>query len=155
MKVGKEGIVGAMAALDAWEKRDHAGIRVRETGSLTLWMARLQGVAGVSARLEPDPTRNPLDRLRLAVDPERAGITAWDLADALASGDPPVIVRDHEVEHGFFYLDPCNLHPGEAEIVADRIVRELERARTRPPGRPSSAVERNARRFQRLLAWPD
>jgi D-glucosaminate-6-phosphate ammonia-lyase len=155
MKVGKEGIVGAMAALDAWEKRDHAGIRVRETGYLTLWMARLQGIAGVTACLEPDPTRNPLDRLRLAVDPERAGITAWDLANALAAGDPPMIVRDHEVEHGFFYLDPCNLHPGEAEIVADRIVQELERARTRPARQPTSSAERKARRFQQLLAWPD
>ena len=155
MKVGKEGIVGAMAALDAWEKRDHAGIRARETGYLTLWLARLQGIAGVTACLEPDPTRNPLDRLRLAVDPERAGITAWDLADALAAGDPPVIVRDHEVEHGFFYLDPCNLHPGEAEIVAERITQELARAKAQPTRPVSSAAERKARRFQRLLAWPD
>ena len=155
MKVGKEGIVGAMAALDAWEKRDHAGIRARETGYLTLWLARLQGIAGVTACLEPDPTRNPLDRLQLAVDPERAGITAWDLADALAAGDPPVIVRDHEVEHGFFYLDPCNLHPGEAEIVAERITQELARAKAQPTRPVSSAAERKARRFQRLLAWPD
>ena len=35
---------------------------------------------------------------------------------------PPVIVRDHEVEQGFFQLDPCNLHPGEAPVVADRIL---------------------------------
>jgi L-seryl-tRNA(Ser) seleniumtransferase len=155
MKVGKEGIVGAMAALEAWETRDHAGIRARETGYLTLWMERLRGISGVTACLEPDPTRNPLDRLKLAVEPERAGLTAWDLADALAAGDPPVIVRDHEVEHGFFYLDPCNLHPGEAEIVAERIAQELERTRMQAPGHPSSVAERKARRFQRLLAWPD
>lgn len=36
-----------------------------------------------------------------------------------------MIVRDHEVEHGHFSLDPCNLHRGEAEVVADRIVAEL------------------------------
>jgi L-seryl-tRNA(Ser) seleniumtransferase len=135
--------------------RDHAGIRARETGYLTLWMERLRGIPGVTACLEPDPTRNPLDRLKLAVDPERARITAWDLADALAAGDPPVIVGDHVVEHGYFYLDPCNLHPGEAEIVAERIAQELERARTRPPGQASSAADRKARRFQRLLSWPD
>jgi L-seryl-tRNA(Ser) seleniumtransferase len=155
MKVGKEGIVGAMAALQAWEKRDHAAIRARETDHLLLWQRRFEGMPGVTISLEPDPTRNPLDRLKLALEPERARITAWELADALAAGNPPVIVRDHEVEHGFFYLDPCNLHPGEAEVVADRVVRELERARARGRGQEYSAAERRARRLERLLTWPD
>ena len=61
---------------------------------------------------DPDPTFNPLDRLKVQSS-RCAHITAWDLADALASGTQPVIVRDHEVEHGYFYIDPCNLHPGE------------------------------------------
>ena len=43
------------------------------------------------------------------VDPA-AGVDAGTLAAALAAGDPPVIVRDHMIEHGFFDLDPCNLH---------------------------------------------
>jgi uncharacterized pyridoxal phosphate-dependent enzyme len=155
MKVGKEGIVGAMAALEAWEKRDHAAVRAREAGHLMLWRKRFEGLPGVTVSIEADPTRNPLDRLKLALNPERAGTTAWELADALAAGDPPVIVRDHEAEHGFFYLDPCNLHPGEAEVVADRVVRELERARTRSRGQEYSQAERRARRFERLMAWPD
>ena len=74
----------------------------------------------------PDPTDNPLDRLKVAVDPDAARITAWDLATALAKGDRPVIVRDHEAEHGHFFLDPCNLHPGEAEVVAGRLVSTLK-----------------------------
>lgn len=155
MKVGKEGIVGAMAALEAWEKREHAAIRARETDHLMLWRKRFEGLPGVTVSIEPDPTKNPLDRLKLALDPERARIAAWELADALAAGNPPVIVRDHEAEHGFFYMDPCNLHPGEAEVVADRVVQELERARTRSRGQDYSAALRKARRFERLLAWPD
>ncbi len=155
MKVGKEGIAGAMAALEAWEKRDHPAVRERETEHLRLWMARLSGMAGVTAILVPDPTNNPLDRLKLVLASEQAGLTAWELADALAAGNPPVIVRDHEVEHGFFYLDPCNLHPGEAEVVTDRIAAELEKARRNPPAPRYSAAERKARRFEQLLAWPD
>ncbi|MGH7189790.1 MAG: hypothetical protein ACREF0_11510 [Acetobacteraceae bacterium] len=38
-------------------------------------------------------------------------------------------VRDHEIEHGTFFLDPCTLHPGEERIAADRLDAELERAR--------------------------
>ena len=106
------------------------------------------------AEVLPDPTNNPLDRLRLHVNPDEARITATDLAGALAAGDPPVIVRDHHAEHGFFELDPCNLHDGEAEIVADRITGELERARLHgSPGRSLSELKAEAMR--RLLAWPD
>jgi L-seryl-tRNA(Ser) seleniumtransferase len=155
MKVGKEGMVGTIAALEAWAKRDHAAVRTLETGHLTLWRERFSGRLGVTVTLEPDPTNNPLDRLKVAVDPEAARTTAWELADALAAGDPPVIVRDHEVEHGYFYLDPCNLHPGEAAIVADRMIQELEKAqRQGTPGTISTAA-RKARRFEKLLTWPD
>jgi D-glucosaminate-6-phosphate ammonia-lyase len=159
MKVGKEGIAGTMAALEAWEHRDADAVRAVELGHLELWLERLQGEPGVSVSIVPDPTDNPLDRLRLAVAPEAAGLTAWELADALAAGDPPVIVRDHEVEHGHFFLDPCNLHPGEAEVVARRILEELARARARAGmpdrGATPTAADRKARRFERLLRWPD
>jgi L-seryl-tRNA(Ser) seleniumtransferase len=103
----------------------------------------------------PDPTDNPLSRMQLAVDPAASRNTAWALADALAAGDPPVIVRDHEVEHGFFYLDPCNLHPGEETVVADRVVAECEQALKRNAPPEGTQAERRARRFQRLMAWPD
>jgi L-seryl-tRNA(Ser) seleniumtransferase len=155
MKVGKEGIVGAMAALEAWEKRDHVAIRAIETSHLQLWMGRLADQPGVVARVVPDPTGNPLERIAVDVDPNYAFITAWELADRLAAGDPPIIVRDHEAEHNYFFLDPCNLHPGEAEIVAARILEELALARARRQTSAYSAAERKARRFARLLRWPD
>ena len=153
MKVGKETIAGLVAALEAWEPRDHAGIRARESGYLTLWQERLDGLPGVRTELIPDPTQNPLDRLRLHVDPATAGITAWDLSTALAAGEPPVIVRDHQVEGGFFDMDPCNLHPGEAETVAASLVSVLRRARTRHVPATDLGVRRAAQE-ESLLRWP-
>lgn len=149
MKVGKESIAGLMAALEAWEVRDHDGIRARERAALDLWLAALEGKPGITARLDPDPTHNPLDRLIVHVDP-RSGFTATGLAAALAAGDPPVIVRGHESELGYFYLDPCNLHPGEAEVVAQRLTETLatpEKFETAlmPPRKSSAGV----------LRWPD
>ncbi|TBF89420.1 aminotransferase class V-fold PLP-dependent enzyme [Rhizobium leguminosarum] len=155
MKVGKESIFGVMAALEAWENRDHAGIRERETGYLNLWKRTLDGRPGLTALIEPDPTNNPLDRLRLIVDPEQAHITAWDLADALAKGSPPIIVRDHEVEHRYFYLDPCNLHPGEETIVAERLAQELDKARASNEIIATPIENRSRHRFDGALRWPD
>jgi D-glucosaminate-6-phosphate ammonia-lyase len=152
MKVGKEGIAGAIAALHAWALRDHAAVRERETGHLRLWQERLGRLAGIHATIVPDPTDNPLDRLKIEIVPAEAGTTAWALASALAAADPPVIVRDHEVEHGHFYLDPCNLHDGEDEIVATQIERTLQGIR----GRPGPTLdELRERALTRLLAWPD
>ncbi|MCG3024206.1 hypothetical protein, partial [Escherichia coli] len=85
---------------------------------LELWKKTLDGRPGITALIEPDPTNNPLDRLRVIVSATDAHITAWDLVTALARGNPPIITRDHEVEHNYFYLDPCNLHPGQETVVA-------------------------------------
>ena len=120
MKVGKESIAGVMAALQAWGRRDHQAIRARERQALDLWMQVIAPSADVICRLVPDPTCNPLDRLRVTVLPT-SHWTACRLADALAAADPPVMVRDYQTDLGYFDLDPCNLHPGEAEKVAQQL----------------------------------
>ncbi len=155
MKVGKESVFGVMAALEAWETRDHDGIRARETGYLHLWRDTLEGRPGVQALIEPDPTNNPLDRMRVIISAPEAHITAWDLADALARGTPPIIVRDHEVEHRYFYLDPCNLHPGQETIVANRLAEELDKARASNEVIATPLENRSKHRFDGALRWPD
>jgi D-glucosaminate-6-phosphate ammonia-lyase len=155
MKVGKEGIAGTIAALEAWERRDHAAIRARETEALVLWRETLQARPGLTAVIVPDPTDNPLERLQVAVEPAAAHITAWDLADRLAAGSQPVILRDHEIEHGWFLMDPCNLHTGEAAIVAARLTEELDRALASNEIIATPVAERRARRARARLAWPD
>ncbi|TDK32285.1 aminotransferase class V-fold PLP-dependent enzyme [Rhizobium deserti] len=155
MKVGKESIFGVMATLEAWEKRDHSGIRERETGYLNLWKQTLDGRPGITALIEPDPTNNPLDRMRVIVSPQEAHITAWDLAGALRKGSPPIIVRDHEVEHHYFYLDPCNLHPGQETIVANRLAEELDKARASNEIIASPIEDLSRHRFDGMLRWPD
>jgi uncharacterized pyridoxal phosphate-dependent enzyme len=155
MKVGKESVYGVMAALEAWEKRDHTAVRAREKSFLDLWQATLQGFAGVNAVIEADPTNNPLDRLRVNINPQETHITAWDLVDALARGTPPIIARDHEVEHQYFYLDPCNLHDGQETIVAKRLSEELTKARGSNEIIATPLADRTKRRFDSLRRWPD
>jgi hypothetical protein len=42
--------------------------------------ARLSRLTGLAPTISPDPTGNPLSRLQVRVDPEKARIAAWDLA---------------------------------------------------------------------------
>ena len=146
MKVGKESIAGAMAALTAWGNRDAAAIRAREAAALILWRDAARDFPGIDANIVPDPTDNPLDRLKVVVDPTKAGASALDIAADLAAGEPAIIVRDHEADNGLFQLDPCNLHPGQAELVASRLRQTLERARRHelPPVDPDAWRRRGA-----------
>jgi L-seryl-tRNA(Ser) seleniumtransferase len=155
MKVGKETIVGVSAALTAWKTRDHLGIRARERAALDVWVSALAGRPGVTATIVPDPTDNPLDRLKVAIDPNEARITAWNLAMRLAAGDPPVIVRDHEIEHGHFFLDPCNLHPEQEHMVASRLIEELGKAALSNDVIATPIEEVWLARERAVLDWPD
>src|SRR3712207_7211345 len=49
-KVGKEGILGAIVALEAWGRRDHEGERGRELKLVEGWMAALAGLPGQIGR---------------------------------------------------------------------------------------------------------
>ena len=156
MKVGKEGILGTIAALEAWEGRDHAGARERERKIVSSWLGSLDGHDGIDLAVVPDWTGNPIDRLRVTVDPVRAKLFAWELADRLAGADPAIVVRDDLIEQGFFFLDPCNLEPEEAQLVSDRILALLDEARTgAAPGCKYTWSERRRRSIESALRWPD
>jgi L-seryl-tRNA(Ser) seleniumtransferase len=155
MKVGKESIVGAMAALRAWKARDPVLIRARERKALTCWIDAVKGRPGISAYIDPDPTGNPLERLKITIKPSEARITAWDLANRLASGDIPVIVRDLEIERGYFWLDPCNLHSDQEFTVAQRLTTELDRALASSAIIATPFTEYLLARDAALLDWPN
>jgi len=121
MKIGKESIAGTISAMEEWAKRDHAGILAEETAALSLWIDSVEGLSGINAERVDDPTGNPLQRLQVNVDEEKAGASAAAFARAFGEQDPAIIVRNHEVELGHFFLDPCNLAPGQAEIVAQSL----------------------------------
>ena len=155
MKIGKEGIAGTIAALEAWEKRDHKSIYDREQRYLNHWQKVLSDVEGLFLDLHHDWTNNPITRLKVSVNPENAGLFAWELADRLSAGEPSIQVRDDLIEHGYFFLDPCNLLPGEEIVVGQKIADEMRLARDKRNGRRYSFSERRRRSAASLLRWPD
>ncbi len=156
MKAGKESIAGALAALKAWVARDHAAERRAAREKLDYWRRRLDGHAGIKASIDPDPTGNPFERLKIAVDPARAGLSAVQLVCELETGSPPIAVRAHDIEQGCFVMDPRSLGEGELEVVADRLCAVLDAAKA---GRKASAAadvqQWKLQKVQALKSWPD
>ncbi|MBB3933481.1 L-seryl-tRNA(Ser) seleniumtransferase [Kaistia hirudinis] len=153
MKVGKEGIVGAIAALEAWAERDPVATRSREEAIVTLWFERLANVPGLALRRLPDWTGNPIDRVELTVGRD-AGLFAWELASRLAGRSPSIRVRDDLADSGVVHLDPCNLTRDEAVAVAVAITDVIEEARAAGDGFRENFAEHRANGLAGALAWP-
>ena len=155
MKVGKEGVLGTIAALEAWARRDHAAEAAREASILAEWEARLAGVPGLRLARHADWTGNPITRLELTLDPGAAGLEAWELADRLSGRDPAIHVRDDLAEHQRLYLDPCNVTAEEARLVGAAIVDEVARALQAGDGRRIGLAERRRLAAEAARRWPD
>lgn len=152
MKIGKESIFGAMAALTAWASRDHAAIRQQEHATLKLWAKACQGFKGIDTNIQADVTHNPLDRLKITINSAEANASPAAIAHALGQYEPPILVRDHEVELGYIQLDPCNLADGHAEIVAIALKQVLQQAAKGQLQEPDTNLTRNAG-IQSYLNW--
>lgn len=122
MKVGKEGIVGLMAALEAWQAGYHEERRQAEKARVHRFVERLDHLEGIQvSAVWPEPDPYPIMRAKVSVDPETADLNAMALVTLLSDGDPTIKTRSHHVEEGYFLLDPFTLTDEDVEFICDRI----------------------------------
>jgi len=125
MKIGKEGIAGAIAALDRWESLDHATEQRSQEMNLVIFEESLQDLDGVRLLRVADPTGNPIQRLRVCLDLTVDPRWAHSIVTELASREPSIAVREHQaIDQNHFELDPCNATLDEAREAAV-ILRDL------------------------------
>jgi uncharacterized pyridoxal phosphate-dependent enzyme len=124
MKVGKEEMLGLLAAVQRYLEMDHEA-RARWCEQVTAdWNEALSALPGVSAcRDFPNEAGQPLPRSLVTVRHEQAGIRGSDVVAKLAEGDPAISVAPHGPDS--FYLNPMTLAPGEERIVRDRLLEIL------------------------------
>ena len=120
MKAGKESVVGAIAALQCWEKLDHRNLHEQEYKNLTKIRKELSKIPGLCLEELPDPTGNPITRIKVSIDSTVSGLGIGELCKALYQGNPTIVVRDHHIDLGFFEIDPCNMKPGDPENIICR-----------------------------------
>jgi uncharacterized pyridoxal phosphate-dependent enzyme len=121
MKAGKESIAGAIAALEAWTVADHPAREAEEAARLDRAEALLTGLPGLRLVREPDPVGNPFTRLMLHLDPAVAGVSAFRMGQALAEGDPKIVLRTLHTDCGYLLLDVRRITATELDLVVARI----------------------------------
>ena len=64
-------------------------------------------------------------------------------------------VRDDLIEHGYFFLDPCNVDQAEAIEAAEAIADEVAKAQKNRDGFTIALLGRRRRAIDAALRWPD
>jgi L-seryl-tRNA(Ser) seleniumtransferase len=128
MKVGKEEMVGVLAAVKWYLGLDHEARAARHEKWVADWCAALNQIPGVTAeRSFPNGSGQPVPRAKVTLDVERLGITGDEVVQRLLDGDPAIaVVPDGRTG---IYLNPYTLNPGEEKIVQEQLVALLQSVR--------------------------
>jgi len=132
-KVGREEMIGMMAAVETWIKRDH-------DAEYKNWLKRLDTIAkkaltiqGVKTNVtEPTELSNKHPTLWISWDPAKLNITGYELAEEISSTKPRVAIGSKDEIDGSTTIDIVSSHMKEGEdiIVANRIFEILSRKRS-------------------------
>ena len=123
-KVGKEEIVGLLAAVELCLKKDHAAERREFTAMLNRAAERLKGVPGVTTEFIPNLDFSHSPRLSVQWDEAKLGVTLDQMVKRLREGRPSIEASDMTKFRpswkglGVF---ANNMQPGEEIVVADRV----------------------------------
>jgi D-glucosaminate-6-phosphate ammonia-lyase len=141
MKVGKEGIVGLMVALERWAAGDweKEGRRLVELGDCL--ERGLAGVGGVTVVRGGRPHR---------VEVRVEGRTAQSLANVLREGTPAIWVQD--ALGGTMVVDLRRLSAEEVGVIVERVGEAVMEKREPQEDGPYHDLYRSR---ERLLRWPD
>jgi seryl-tRNA(Sec) selenium transferase len=124
MKVGKEELAGALAAVKYTLAQEEDAIIGEYEEIVHGWIEDLAGLPGVSSeRGYPSEAGQPFPRTIVRVGPG-AKRTAGEVIAALWDGTPKIAVGELAGEPNVFALNPQTLTPEEADIVS-REIRKL------------------------------
>jgi L-seryl-tRNA(Ser) seleniumtransferase len=120
LKVGKEELVGLLAALDAFVEEDHDATRAEWRARAERVAAELGGVEGLSTVIA-EGAKNAAPTVEVAVDEAVTDVSTVDLVGALRREKPRVFVGADAVDDAQFTVNPMCLTDEEADYVTERI----------------------------------
>jgi uncharacterized pyridoxal phosphate-dependent enzyme len=127
LKVGKEEIMGMLAATEMWPKRNHDAEFQQWQGWLEQISTAVTRVPGVTTRVQnPEGLSNRTPSLDIEWDGARFGITGQEVSKLLLDTEPRIVLggasgnRPDKMQSSVS-VTPYMLMPGESKIVAERL----------------------------------
>jgi uncharacterized pyridoxal phosphate-dependent enzyme len=132
-KVGKEEMLGMLAAVESWVKRDHVEKMKTWYSYLDTVSKRVLSINGVKTRVQdPNDLSNHSPSLVISWDADKFNIDGKDLAEEMASNKPRIAVHSsYRDDSGITSITVSSgqMQPGNDKLVADRIVNLLSQQR--------------------------
>ena len=119
MKVGKEEIMGLVAAVERYLSLDHEAERQELDARAERVMGVLGGVAGLSCETHVPEIANHVPHVVVRWNEGDLGVTSEDAVARLLEGDPPVAVS--RTGEGQLRISTWMLRPGQDAVVAERV----------------------------------
>lgn len=143
-KVGREEMMGMLAAVEAWMKRDHAAEWKTWLGWLDNISKKVTKADGVTTSVfEPKELSNRSPVLKISWDPAKLHITGEEVAEEVGRNKPRIAIGSQS-ETGITSINITTgqMQPGNDKIVADRIYGILSQKRNPKPTEmaPASAT---------------
>jgi L-seryl-tRNA(Ser) seleniumtransferase len=118
-KVGKEEIMGLLAAVEEYVHRDHEADQRLWRGFMQSISKDLRGIPSVTAEVYvPGPGGHPVPYLRVQWDQSKLNLNYRDCGQQFRDGEPAIEVN---VGNDGLSLASYNLFPGEERIVGYRL----------------------------------
>ncbi|NKB69416.1 MAG: selenocysteine synthase [Candidatus Latescibacteria bacterium] len=132
-KIGKEEIMGMLAAVEAWTTRDHDAEWQIWLGYLDCIAQRVKEIDSVTTQVtEREGLSNRAPTLTISWDPGVLHITGEEVAENFARNKPRIAVASGDQGgRTSIGITPSQMQPGNDLVVADRIQRIL--SEQRPP----------------------
>lgn len=147
LKVGKEEIMGMLAAVEMWTRRDHKAEWATWQSWLDTISNRVTKISGVSTKIRmPDSLSNNAPRLMIEWDGGKLGITGQEVSQHLYDTEPRIILaaargtRPHALASSVEVM-PYMMMPGDDGIAAERLYSVL----SRPPKIEAAAAQAQSR----------
>jgi len=143
MKVGKEEIMGMLAAVEAWGKRDHQAEWREWESRLSHIASKLSAIPTLSSRII-QPTADLSNRtpsLRIEWDPAKINLSGQHLAKLMLDTEPRVVVANPAA--AAISIVPYMLMPGEEKIIASKLHFILSAPPAMPPPQSPSTPAAN------------
>jgi L-seryl-tRNA(Ser) seleniumtransferase len=127
MKVNKEEMLGLLAAVDLYVKKNHEQERREFDARAETIQKSAADVPGVKAEIFVPEVANHVPHVRISWDAAAKGMTAADVVRALRDGEPSIGTRS---EGDTVVVGVWMMRPGEEKIVARRLRQVLSGPRT-------------------------
>lgn len=148
-KVGKEEMMGMLAAVEAWIKRDHEEKYRTWLGYLDTISRRVSAIKGIKTTLrEPNDLINRSPVLLISWEPSKFNITGPEIAEMLATTQPRIAVHSGDNEQDgttSLRITSGQMQPGNDKIVADRIFELLSKKYPKPKEMDAPAADISGR----------